>query len=265
MKKNMKNLPNISIITPTLNQGSFIEQTICSIIDQHYPHLEYLIMDGGSTDRTQEIVSKYKKNLTFISEKDTGQSNAINKGMKRVRGDIVGFINSDDYLEPGALDAVTSYFSANPSVMWVTGKCFVIDEAGKEVRKGVTAYKNFFLQYLRYLPVLCVVQFISQPAKFWRRELIEQIGPFDESLHYDMDYDYWLRIWQKYPLGYIDRYLARYRVHTASKAVVSPETQFRVEHDILKRYTSSPITLFLHRIHVQLALLLYRRFWVKRS
>lgn len=261
----MKHLPKISIITPTLNQGSFIEQTIRSILDQHYPNLEYLIMDGGSTDQTLSVVSKYKKQLTCISQKDKGQSDAINKGLKRVSGEIVAYVNSDDYLQPGSLLAVAEYFIANPSVRWVTGKCQIVDEQSREVRPFVTVYKNIFLRFFRRLSIFCVVQFISQPATFWRREVAEEIGLFDESLHYDMDYDYWLRVWKKYPLGYIDRYLASYRVHTNAKAVVSPETQFRVEHEILKRYTSSPFVLCLHWAHVRLSLFLYRLLWVRKT
>lgn len=264
MKKKTNNqIPTISVITPTFNQGAFIEQTIQSVLSQNYPYLEYIVVDAGSTDTTLSILAKYKNSLHYISEPDYGQSDAINKGLAIATGDIVAFINSDDYLHPGCLKTVANFFSAHPRARWVTGKCSIVDESKKEVRRSVTGYKNFFLRFLRYFSVFCIVQFISQPATFWRKSVVADIGQFDVSLRYDMDYDYWLRIWKKYPLYYIDSYLASYRVHSQSKAIMSPQTQFQAEHDILKRYTDSPVVLFLHLLHVRFALFLYRLLWVK--
>ncbi len=258
-----KDLPKISLITPTLNQGKFIKQTIQSVLSQNYPNLEYLIIDGGSTDETKEILESYGNKLIWISEKDKGQSEAINKGLKTVTGEILGYLNSDDYLEKNALVKVGEFFTQNNNAYWLTGKCYTVDENGRETRKLITSYKNLFLKYLRSKWLFYIVQFISQPATFWRREVTKKIGLFDKSLHYSMDYDYWLRIWQKYKPYYLDDYLAYYRVHQRSKAIISPETQFKVEFDIIRRYTNSKIILSVHKFHSLLALLIYRLFLIK--
>ena len=126
-------LPKISVITPTLNQGKFIEKTINSVIGQDYPDLEYIVMDGGSTDNTLEILRRYGGRLKFTSSKDKGQSDAINKGLKKSSGDILCYLNSDDVLAPGALFKVGEYFNENRNAMWLTGKCRVVDEEGREV------------------------------------------------------------------------------------------------------------------------------------
>lgn len=260
-----KNLPKISIITPSFNQGQFIEQTILSVLSQNYPNLEYIVMDGGSKDNTLGILKKYQKHITWFSRKDKGQSDALNKGFKIATGEILAYINSDDYLEKDSLIKVADFFLKNPKAGWVTGKCKIVDIHGQEIRKIITQYKNIFLKYRRQYHVFQIIQFVSQPATFWRRDVFKDIGFFDESLYYDMDYDYWLRIWQKYPLFFIDMYLASYRIHHSSKGGDSPEKQFKVEHEVVSRYTNSKITLFLHRLHVFLALTFYRRFWLKQK
>ncbi len=252
--------PKISLITPSFNQGDYIEKTITSVLGQNYPNLEYLIIDGGSTDQTLDILKKYSAKIFWISEKDKGQSDAINKGLKKAKGEIVGFINSDDYLQKNSLRIIADFFSSHQESFWVTGKCKIVNEKGDEVRNLITLYKNFFLKFLRFRSLFHIVQFISQPATFWRREVIKKVGLFDQNLHYSMDYDYWLRIWQHYRLDFIDKYLAAYRIHYQSKAVISPETQFQTEHEILKRYTSSPAVLFFHLIHIKFALFFYKLF-----
>lgn len=259
----IKNLPKISLITPTLNQGKFIRDTIQSVLSQNYPNLEYIVIDGGSTDNTVDILKSYGNKLIWISEKDKGQSDAINKGLKIATGEIISYLNSDDYLQPGVLTKIGTFFANNTEAFWVTGKCYTVDGMGKEVRKLITLYKNIFLKYFRFRNIFYIVQFISQPSTFWRRNLLEQIGLFDTKLSYDMDYDYWLRIWQKNKLYFLDEYLSSYRLHRASKAVISPETQFQVEFDIIHRYTNSKIILLLHKLHCTLALLYYRFFLIK--
>ena len=263
MKKSLQNLPAISVITPSLNQGRYIEKTIKSVLDQKYPNLEYIIMDGGSKDNTLSVLKKYQKQLFWYSGNDKGQSNAINKGLKKSKREILCFLNSDDYLLPGTLHKISGYFLKNKDAVWLTGKCRIVDENNNEVRKFITQYKNFFLKYLRFWNIFTVVQFISQPATFWRRSAVESVGYFDESLNYDMDYDYWLRIWQKYPLGYIDDYLSSYRVHKDSKAVVSPETQFKIENEIVRKYQKNIFFLFLHHLHTSVSLLIYRNYLIK--
>src|SRR5579862_9846502 len=128
----MKSLPRITIITPSYNQADYIEQTIVSVLKQEYPNLEYIVMDGGSNDGTLDILKSYSDRLTWFSEKDHGQTHAINKGMRMASGVIVGFLNSDDILLPGALQHIGSFFVDHPEPKFVTGKCRVIDKNGVE-------------------------------------------------------------------------------------------------------------------------------------
>lgn len=251
-------LPRISIVTPSYNQGEFIEQTIESVLGQGYPDLEYLVMDGGSTDGTLEILERYGDRLTWVSEEDRGQSDALNKGLRRATGEIVAFINSDDYYEPGALHAIGEFLARNPESSWVTGKCRTVDDHGREIRSAITRYKNFWLRR-RSLRALQVLNYVSQPATFWHRRVLERVGEFDESLEYAMDYDYSLRVARHFRLDYIDRYLASFRVHPSSKAGASAHAQFDAGLEIARRYVRSPVLLGLHRAHNALTVGIYRR------
>lgn len=241
----VKPLPKISIITPTLNQGAFVERTLKSVLDQNYPNLEYIVMDGGSRDGTIDILKKYESRLKWVSEKDEGQSDAINKGISRSTGDIVAYLNSDDLYEPGALIRVGEYFASHPEAMWLTGKCRVIDEHDREIRVAITAYKNFLLSRYSY-GMLLVTNPISQPATFWRRAVVEELGLFDAQEHLVMDYEYWLRIGKKYPPAILDNYLASFRVYAASKTSSSFLTTFRREMEIAQRYSDSTALNALH-------------------
>ena len=252
----MNSFPRISIITPSYNQVAFIEQTILSILNQDYPDLEYIVMDGGSTDGTLEILKKYSERLTWISEPDRGQSHALNKGFRMATGEVLAFLNSDDLYEPGALIKVGHYFAEHPETTWLTGRCRIIDHDGKEIRKAVTAYKNFWLKVGGYR-ILQILNFISQPATFWRREVIEQVGLMDERLYYTMDYDYWLRIGQRSRLFNLNQNLAFFRVHLDSKTGGSVSAQFNEQISVARRYTSSKILLELHAIHITLTSFVY--------
>lgn len=253
----MAALPKISIITPTYNQGNYIEQTIQSVLSQGYPNLEYLVMDGGSTDQTLEILRKYEGRLHFISEKDRGQSDAINKGLRIASGEIISYLNSDDLMEPGALFRVGEFFSSHPGAYWLAGRCRMVDEYGKEVRKLITLYKNFWLLLSSYR-ILQVLDFISQPATFWRRQVIEKVGPFDETLHYAMDYDYSLRVGQYYQLWTSREYLAAFRIHPTSKSSLSMVVHFEEDFDVLKRYSRVPILINMHALHNSLIVSVYK-------
>lgn len=253
-------LPKISIITPSLNQAGFIEQTIQSVLSQGYPKLEYIVMDGGSTDHTLEILRQYDNQLIWNSEKDRGQSHALNKGLALSTGEIIGFINSDDCLEPGALLKVGDFFATHTEADWLTGKCRTVDEQGYEIRKIVTYYKNILLMFKSY-KILLVVDYISQPATFWRKKIIDEIGNFDESNHYTMDYEYWLRIGSQYKLYAHKDYLACFRVHSASKSFSSANEQFEQfdsQLAIASRYTSSRVLLGLQAFHNRLIIFFYK-------
>lgn len=257
----LKKLPKISIITPSLNQSRFIKKTIDSVLSQSYPNLEYIIIDGGSTDGTLEIIDKYRNKLKWISKRDRGQSDAINKGLRMSKGEIVCYLNSDDVLEDDALLKIAEFFAANPQASWVTGKCYIIDEKGNKSRDFITTYKNVFLKYLRSLHTLLVLNYISQPATFWKREILETIGYFDDQFHFSMDYNYWIRIWQIYQPGYIDGYLASFRVHKEAKGSRNLETQLSESYNTATKFTSSKILLLLHKCHDIIISHLYRKFY----
>ena len=250
-------LPKISIITPTYNQACFLEDAIQSVLDQNYPSLEYLVFDGGSTDGTVQILKKYERHLQWVSRKDAGQSDALNQGFRQASGDVLAFLNSDDLYEPGALQKVGDFFALRPSAHWVTGKCRVIDSGGQEIRKAVTAYKNLWLRLKSYR-ILLVLDYISQPATFWRRSVIEKVGLFDESLHFSMDYDYSLRVGQHFKLWFIDTYLASYRIHPGAKSGLVQE-HFDTDLMIANRYATSKTVRTLHALHNKMIVKLYER------
>ena len=241
----MHNLPRISVITPSLNQGAYIERTIRSVLSQGYPDLEFIVVDGGSTDNTVSILRRYGNSLLWISEKDEGQSHAINKGMRMATGDIIAYLNSDDIYEPGALTKVAAAFAEDASVMWLTGRCRIVDQNGCETRRAITAYKNFLLGHFSYA-MLLVTNPISQPATFWRRAVVDEIGFFNVDEHLVMDYEYWLRIGGKYPLQILGDYLACFRVHASAKTQSTGFGNFRREYEVSRRFTSSPL---LHTLH----------------
>jgi glycosyltransferase involved in cell wall biosynthesis len=253
----METLPRITIITPSYNQCHFIEQTIDSVLSQNYPDLEYIVIDGGSTDNTLEILKKYDGKLLWISERDRGQSHAINKGLRMATGEIIAFLNSDDLYAPGALLKVGKFFAAHPEARWFTGRCRTIDPKGNEIRKAITLYKNVWLRIKSYRALL-VLNYISQPATFWSRKVIDMVGEFDESLRYAMDYDYSLRVGRSFKLWVLDDYLASFRVHPSSKAGSSANAQFDSEFKIAKRYTTSPLLVGLHAAHNALTVNIYR-------
>lgn len=261
----MRKLPRITVITPSFNQAKFIKKTIDSVLVQNYPDVEYLVYDGGSTDGTVDVLRSYGRKIRWISQKDKGQSEAINQGLKKATGEIVCFLNSDDYFTSDCLFTVGNYFKENPKSQWVTGKCKVVNSKNQEIRKLVTIYKNFFLKYFRNRSILQIINYISQPSTFWRKTLVEKIGLFDVTLNYSMDYDYWLKMIDKCPLYFIDKYLSCYRVHDSSKAVTSPRLQFSAEFAIVNRYTNSPLTLFFHWVHMNFALFIYQFILIRKK
>jgi glycosyltransferase involved in cell wall biosynthesis len=251
-------LPRISILTPSYNQAKYIEETIKSVLNQRYPDLEYIVIDGGSTDGTLDILKQYENQIQWISEKDRGQSHAINKGLRLATGKVIAFLNSDDVYEPGALMSVGSFFDEHSEAAWLTGRCRIVDQEGREIRKAITLYKNMWLR-LKSFAVLQVLDYVSQPATFWRRCVIEKVGLFDESLRYAMDYDYSLRVGRHFKLWVLNQYLASFRIHPSSKAGASANAQFDADLEILKNHLTSPALVKLHALHSALTVAVYRR------
>lgn len=241
-------LPKISVITPSFNQGPFIERTIRSVLEQKYPELEYIIIDGGSKDETLDIIKEYEGRLSWLSEKDEGQADAINKGIRMSTGEIIAYLNSDDAYEPGALMKVGTFLKARQDVSWLTGRCRIINENDREIRQGITSYKNFLLRHFSY-SMLLVTNPISQPSTFWRRRIVEEFGLFDPGEHLVMDYEYWLRIGSRYKPAILDEYLACFRVHHKSKTQSTTFENFRRELDVAKRYTDSHLLRTLHYLN----------------
>ncbi len=203
--------PRISVVTPSYNQGQFIEETIRSVLLQGYPDLEYIIIDGGSTDASVDIIRKYEPWLAYwVSEPDRGQSHAINKGLAVSTGDVLAYLNADDVYEPGALAAVARCFDEHPEADLVYGNGSLIGADGQDIREVQIEYESSLaLAYGR--------GGLLQPSVFWRRRLYERIGPFDEELHYALDYDYWLRASKIAVFQHLPQRLSRARRHESSK------------------------------------------------
>ncbi|HVN17002.1 MAG TPA: glycosyltransferase family 2 protein [Anaerolineales bacterium] len=200
----------VSIITPSFNQASFLEQTIRSVLEQDYPSIEYIVVDGGSTDGSVEIIKKYASHLAFwVSEKDAGQADAINKGMKRAKGDIVAWLNSDDYYLPRAISSAVHAFEENPIAVMVYGDMLAVDEHGKTL--NLMKYQQLTLDDL-----LCF-QIIGQPAVFMRRSAFEQSGGLDLTFHFMLDHHLWIRLSQRGQLVHVSQVWSTARYHAAAK------------------------------------------------
>ncbi len=256
----MSNLPKISVVMPCFNSVDYIERSIRSVIEQNYEELELFIKDGGSSDGTLEIIKHYAKKypqfIRWISEKDKGQADAINICIKKVDGDILAQLNADDVYKDGALKLVAEYFMKNPNVMWAYGKADIINANDKEIRRWITLYKNFWLRNYSYNTLL-VLNYISQMSCFWRKEAAKEVGEFDISQHYVIDYDYWLRLGRKYKAGVINHYLSSFRITHSNKSSVGFVKQFRDEFNVSKRYTKNKLIIFLHLLHYHLIIIIY--------
>jgi glycosyltransferase involved in cell wall biosynthesis len=222
-------LPKITIITPSYNQAQYIEQTICSILEQGYTNLEYIIIDGGSSDGSVEIIKKYESQITYwVSEKDRGQSHAINKGLAHATGEIFNWINSDDYLEPGALFHIAECFQNNPEVKAVGGYCRLFNNQTpfsiiSRIGRDGTTEENIIHYWM------------NQPSTFFKTEIIKEFGGVNETLHYCMDLELWFRFLAKYSIQniYLSRHLlSHFRHHDDSKTEKVNEL-FIAEHKII--------------------------------
>jgi glycosyltransferase involved in cell wall biosynthesis len=211
----MSTLPKITVITPSYNQGPYIEKTIKSVLEQDYPNLEYLVLDACSKDETGAILAKYSDRLTAIIEKDKGQSDAVNKGVARATGEIIAWLNSDDTYTPGALRAAGEYLAAHPDIAAVYGDADYIGEDDRFIAECVHLERWSHHRLVHYS------DFIVQPACVFRKAAFDAVGGLDVDIHYPMDYDLWLRMagaGQKF--AYIPKKLAHFRWFGENKTAV---------------------------------------------
>lgn len=219
MANNTQSWPRITVVTPSYNQGQFLEETLRSVLDQNYPNLELIVIDGGSTDNSVEIIRRYAPRLAYwVSERDKGQSEAINKGFARATGDILTWLNSDDCLCPGSLVAVAEFFQQHPEFGAVIGDQEVIDGAGRQVDFKKSVPVGFWLAFHS----ACA---IPQPATIFTRQALAAAGPIDESIRYQMDYDFFLRMLHAgVRFSTLQVPIAKFRLHGDSKTVSKYDT-----------------------------------------
>jgi len=209
----MNNSPLVTIITPSFNQAPYLEETINSVLGQTYPRIEYIIMDGGSTDGSVEIIKRYQNKLAYwVSEKDRGQTDAINKGFARAKGEVLAWINSDDTLRPNAVEEAVRFLNDNPDIGLVYGDTHYIDEHSKVIGRFPAAQTDLARLRRGYVH-------IPQQASFFRKSIWDQIGPLDPEFFFAMDYDLWVRIAGKAEIRYLPRWWANFRLHRGAKSI----------------------------------------------
>ncbi|MDI3546994.1 MAG: hypothetical protein PWR10_646 [Halanaerobiales bacterium] len=228
----MDEKPLVSIITPSYNQGQYIKETVNSVLDQTYDNIEYIVVDGGSKDNTLKILERYKNRLTYISEKDNGQSDAINKGFKMAKGEIVGWINSDDILMRDCVETVVDEFIKNNKLGIVYGNLLFIDEEGNQNK--IYKVPDIDLDVLLHKR-----SSIAQPGSFYSMKAVKKVGYLDESLNYVMDYDLWIKLLKISEIKYLDKVLAKFREHNQSKSVSQLDKFTSEKHRVINKYGGS--------------------------
>ncbi len=222
--------PRISVVTPSYNQGAYIEDTILSVIGQGYPNLEYIIIDGGSTDNTRDVIRKYERHLAYwVSEKDSGQASAINKGFAAATGDVLCWLNSDDMHLPGTLNYVANMLDVAKAEI-VMGNCIHIKEG-----TGVARGSDIVADHSRHDILWC--GYVLQPSSFWTRKAWEAAGPLDEGLHYGLDWDWYVRAkLSGTHFKAVARQLSIYRIHGAHKSSFGGDARTRELSGIFDKY-----------------------------
>jgi glycosyltransferase involved in cell wall biosynthesis len=238
-------LPLVSVITPSLNQATFLRSTLESVAMQHYPRMEHIVVDGGSTDGSVEILREFgasHPHLRWLSEPDDGQADAINRGFAMAAGEIIGWLNSDDVYCVDAIATAVHSLEHNPELDMVYGDAWLIDEHGR-IRRPWDFIEDFDPVRLR-----TVKDYICQPAAFFRRRLLEQVGPLDTSLHWAMDWDFWIRIAERGQVRRIPGFLACARDYSGTKTAGGGLPRLREAMRLMRRYNQGrvPTPMFIH-------------------
>jgi len=251
----MKLSPKITVITPSYNQGKFLKRTIQSVVSQKYPNLEYLIYDGGSTDNSVKIIERYAKKypqvIKWRSKKDNGQVDAINRGLKAASGELIGYLNSDDYYLPGTLRKVVKEFAHHPRHFWLTGFYKVQFDNQRPGRNLVSTYVHFWILFYSR-PLLLVLNMIPQPSTFWRKKALNKVGLFNRKYKFAFDYDYWLKLAKHGPPIIVRSYLSVFRKHSTSKSANFFKEQFDEQFKIARRNAANWLLLTLHLLHTHI-------------
>ena len=241
----MKQVPKISIVTPSLNQGCFISECIESVLKQNDPRFEHIIMDGGSSDDTIQILKKYS-HLIWRSEKDEGQSDAVNKALSLATGDIVGWINADDFYYPGSFAIVRQMFDEDPTLDIVTGDYCFVDASGHLLRKR----KELGFDYRVYL--YAGKSYLGNASAFFRKRILDQHGGPRKDLHHSMDYELFVRLVKVAKFKHVRQFLASYRLHSQSKTTLDLNRGIRetkalqlefISKELGKRLSSLPLSV----------------------
>jgi glycosyltransferase involved in cell wall biosynthesis len=238
--------PRLSVVMPSYNHARYLRAAIESVLSQNYEALELIVIDGGSRDETVDILRSYGPRLQYVSERDRGQADAINRGFARATGDILCWLNSDDMFMPGVVPRVVRAFEEHPEADFVYGRGWDIDEAGRIIDEaGVLTFDLWKLIHQR--------NFIQQPSCFFRRSLIERVGPIDESLHYVMDWELWIRF-AAYRGLYVDEFWSYNRVHRENKTQSGQFRRWAEIRRMIGRYTDAswPPVVWLYLLEATL-------------
>lgn len=260
----MTDKPHFFIIIPSFNQGSYIRQTVESVLQQTNVHVTCLVFDGGSSDNTLSVLKTFGSRIKVVSEPDRGQTHAINKGIAEIRrlsknpdSEVWAYLNSDDYYLPHALERVASELLQQPARFWLTGECLIVNQAGQEIQQPIRYYKRLWRSWMTFSTLL-ILNPIPQPATFMKVSALLELGEMNEHLQYTMDYDYWLKMWKKFGAPLISpAKLAAFRVHQTAKGTLNFKAQFAEQLQVATQHSQKSPWLFWQNVHNRLIALAY--------